>query len=341
LNKGRSGPTIYSVAQRAGVSTATVSRALNGTGQIAPATRQAIDDAVRELGYRPSGVARSLRTKSTQTIALLLPDITNPFYPGLVRGVQLGARRRGYLMLLASAEGDPDGEQEYLELFRANAVDGALVVGVSIGADGIGAAMAGGFPIVSMDRSVDSPDVPLVQVDNRGGARMAVEHLVELGHRRIAHVCGPLTLEITRERLAGYRDGLEAAGLPFDDELLVEGDYEEGGGVAAADRLVAAGVAFTAVFAGNDLTAIGVMGGLQARGVRVPGDVSVVGFDDVRLASYVTPALTTIHQPADRIGERAAALLVDVIRGRRRAERVGHVLLPPTLVVRASTAPPP
>jgi DNA-binding LacI/PurR family transcriptional regulator len=322
------------------VSTATVSRALNGTGQIAPATRQAIDDAVRELGYRPSGVARSLRTKSTQTIALLLPDITNPFYPGLVRGVQLGARRRGYMMLLASAEGDAEGEQEYLELFRANAVDGALVVGVSIGADGIAAAMAGGFPIVSMDRSVDSPDVPLVQVDNRGGARMAVEHLAELGHRRIAHVSGPLTLEITRERLAGYRDGLEAAGLRFDPRLLVEGDYEEGGGLAAADRLVTSGAGFTAVFAGNDLTAIGVMGGLQARGLRVPDDVSVVGFDDVRLASYVSPALTTVHQPADRIGERAAALLVDVIRGRRRPERVGHVLLPPTLVVRASTAPP-
>jgi len=339
--KGRSGPTIYSVAQRAGVSTATVSRALNGTGQIAPGTRQAIEDAVRELGYRPSGVARSLRTKSTQTIALLLPDITNPFYPGLVRGVQKAARRRGYLMLLASAEGDAEGELEYLELFRANAVDGALVIGVSVTGDSIGAAISSGFPMVSMDRSVDSPDVPLVQVDNRGGACLATEHLIGLGHRRIAHITGPQALGITRERLVGYQDALERAGLPFDPDLVVEGDYEERGGGAAADRLLRSGARFTAVFAGNDLTAIGAMDALHGRGLRIPEDVSVVGFDDVRLASYVSPALTTVHQPAAQIGERAATVLIDVIAGRRRAERVGHILLPPTLVERASSGPPP
>jgi DNA-binding LacI/PurR family transcriptional regulator len=333
-------PTIYNVASRAGVSTATVSRALNGTAKIAPATRQAIDEAVRELGYRPNGVARSLRTKSTQTIALLLPDITNPFFPRLVRGVQLAARRRGYLMLLASAEGDAAGEQEYLELFRANAVDGALVVGVSIPADRIAEVVAEGFPIVSLDRDIDCPDVPLVQVDNRGGARAATEHLIGLGHRRIAHISGPHGLGISRERVAGYQEALAAAGLPADPALLVEGDYQEDGGAAAAVRLVDSGTEFTAVFAANDLTAIGAMGAFRTRGRLVPDDVSVVGFDDLRLASYVSPGLTTVSQPAADIGERAAGILIDIIRGRRRAGRVGHVVLPPVLVERESTAPP-
>jgi DNA-binding LacI/PurR family transcriptional regulator len=322
---GRAGPARRSTTWRAGRG---VDRhgvpALNGTAKIAPATRQAIDEAVRELGYRPNGVARSLRTKSTQTIALLLPDITNPFFPRLVRGVQVAARRRGYLMLLASAEGDAAGEQDYLELFRANAVDGALVVGVSIPADRIAEVVAEGFPIVSLDRDIDCPDVPLVQVDNRAGARAAVEHLVGLGHRRIAHISGPSGLGISRERIAGYREALAAARLPADPALLVEGDYEEDGGAVAAARLVDSAADFTAIFAANDLTAIGAMGALHERGLRIPGDVSVVGFDDLRLASYVSPGLTTISQPAAEIGERAAGILIDIIRGRRRAGRVGH-----------------
>jgi len=338
--EGRSSPTIYNVASRAGVSTATVSRALNGTAKIAPATRQAIDEAVRELGYRPNGLARSLRTKSTQTIALLLPDITNPFFPRLVRGVQVAARRRGYLMLLASAEGDAAGEQDYLELFRANAVDGALLVGVSIPSEQITRVVAEGFPIVSLDRDIDCPDVPLVQVDNREGARTAVEHLLQLGHRRIAHIGGPHGLNISRERLAGYREALTSARIAVDPALIVEGDYEETGGAAAAARLLDSGVHFTAVFAANDLTAIGAMDALHERGLQVPDDVSVVGFDDLRLAAYVSPGLTTVHQPAAEIGERAAGILIDIIRGRRRAGRVGHVVLPPHLVERASTAPP-
>jgi len=337
----RGKPTIYDVAKRVGVSTATVSRALNGTGQIAPATRALIDDAVRELGYQPNGLARGLRTKSTQTIALLVPDITNPFYPHLVSGVQALVRRRGYTMLLASAEGDAAGEMEYLELFRAKGVDGALVIGMSVPKEQIAQTVADGFPIVSLDRDIDSPDVPLVRLDNRGGARQATDHLIGLGHRAIAHVAGPQRLALSRERLAGYTGALKTAGVAYDDRLVTESDFTEQGGYDSARALLASGVGFSAVFCGNDLMAVGAMNALIESGHAVPGDVSVIGFDDLPLATYTTPRLTTMHQPAVELGEKAAALLIDVIKGRRRAAKAGDVVLSARLVERASTGPPP
>src|SRR2546421_9082048 len=202
----RSRPTIYDVARLAGVSTATVSRALNGTGQIAPATRAAIDAAVAQLGYEPNTVARSLVTKSTQTIALLLPDISNPFYAALVSGIQARAVEAGHTMLLCTTEGDPEREEQYLSLLRAKQVDGALVDGLVLPPDRIARFVRDGFPIVCLDRDVDSASVPLVQVDNRLGARMATRHLLDLGTRQIAHGAAAPALRISEERVQGYRD---------------------------------------------------------------------------------------------------------------------------------------
>jgi DNA-binding LacI/PurR family transcriptional regulator len=330
--------TIYDVARHVGVSIATVSRALNGTGQIAPDTREQIDDAVRALGYKPNTLARSLVTRSTQTIALLLPDITNPFYPGLVKGVQDCAHRNGYMVLLCTAEGDPDGEESYLSMLRSRQVDGALVDGLRLSKARIGAFVDDGFPIVSLDRDIDSAVVPLVQVDNRRGARLATEHLLELGHRRIGHVLGVERLRITSDRRQGYEDALSAAGLAVDPDLVVGGAYTEEGGREAIDRLLDIAPDVTAVFAANDLSAIGVLNGLVDRGVAVPDEFSVVGFDDLRIASYVSPKLTTIHQPADEIGTRAAQVLIDLLQGRRRRQR--RIMLEPTLVVRESSGPP-
>src|SRR5437588_11646107 len=196
----RSRPTIYDVARLAGVSTATVSRALNGTGQIAPAACAAIDDAVEQLAYHPNTSARSLVTRSTQTIALLLPDITNPFYAPLVSGVQERALEAGHTMLLCTTEGDPEREEQYLSLLRAKQVDGALVDGLVLPPDRIARFVRDGFPIVCLDRDVDSAAVPLVQVDNRLGARLATEHLISLGHTRIAHVAGAPELRISEDR---------------------------------------------------------------------------------------------------------------------------------------------
>jgi LacI family transcriptional regulator len=332
----RSRPTIYDVARLAGVSTATVSRALNGTGQIAPATRATIDAAVEQLGYRPNTIARSLVTKSTQTIAFLLPDITNPFYAALVSGIQQYALSHGHTMLLCTTEGDAEREEQYLSLLRAKQVDGALVDGLVLPPDRIARFVEDGFPIVCLDRDIDSNAIPLVQVDNRLGGRLATQHLIDLGHDRIAHVTGARTLRISEDRLAGFRDALAAIGVTPDPRLVAEGGFTEEGGYDATRTLLETGEEFTAVFAANDLSALGVLHALAESGRRVPEDVSVVGFDDLRLSAYTTPPLTTIRQPAAEIGQRATELLIDLTHG-RRVRKLRH-LLEPELVVRASTA---
>jgi LacI family transcriptional regulator len=332
-------PTIYDVARLAGVSTATVSRSLNGTGQIAPSTRLAIDDAVRELGYQPNRIARSLVTKSTQTIALLLPEITNPFYGALVSGIEQRTLELGYTMLLCTTEGDAGREETYLNLLRAKQVDGALVDGLVLPPERIASFIADGFPIVCLDRDVDSTAVPVVQVDNKRGGQMATEHLLALGHTRIAHVAGAPELGISGERAEGYRAALRAAGIEPDPRLVEVGNYTEDGGYEAARALLARRRRPTAIFAANDLSAVGVLEAVAESGRRVPDDVSVVGFDDLRLAAYTTPPLTTIHPPAREIGARATSLLLDLTRG-KKVRRRRH-LLDPELVVRRSTAPPP
>jgi len=330
-------PTIYDVARLAGVSTATVSRALNGTGQIAPATSAAIDAAVLQLGYQPNTVARSLVTKSTQTIALLLPDIANPFYAALVSGIQERALAAGSTMLLCTTEGDPEREEQYLSLLRAKQVDGVLVDGLVLPPERIADFVREGLPIVCLDRDIDSTSVPLVQVDNRLGARLATEHLLSLGHRRIAHVSGAPGLRISDERIGGYSDALAAAAVEHRRTLVAVGSFTEEGGYEATRALLAVSK-LTAVFAANDLSALGVMHAIAESGRRIPDDVSVVGFDDLRLAGHTTPPLTTIHQPAFEIAQRATQLLLDLAAGREVPQRL-H-LLEPELVVRGSTAPP-
>lgn len=330
-------PTIYDVARTAGVSTATVSRALNGTGQIAPATRASIAAAVEQLGYRPNTIARSLVTNSTRTIAFLLPDITNPFYAALASGIQRLALQREHTMLLCTTDGDPEQEEMYLNLLRSKQVDGALVDGLVLPSDRIAHFVADGFPIVCLDRDIDSTAVPLVQVDNRRGARLAVEHLLELGHTRIAHVTGAKT-RIAEERLGGYRRALLDAGVEPDPALVAEGDFTERGGAAAARALLGSKAVFTAVFAANDLSAVGVLNALAAAGRRVPADVSVVGFDDLPLSGFTAPPLTTVHQPAEEIARRATELLLDLIAG--RDVRREQVFFEPRLTVRDSTAQP-
>lgn len=329
-------PTIYDVARLAGVSTATVSRALNGTAQIAPSTRAAIDAAVEQLGYRPNSIARSLVTKSTQTIALLLPDISNPFYAGLVGGIQAYALSHDHTMLLCTTEGDPEREEQYLQLLRDKQVDGALVDGLVLPPDRIARFVRDGFPIVCLDRDIDSSAIPLVQVDNRLGGRLATEHLLALGHTRIAHVTGARTLHISDDRLDGYRDALRDAGIEAHPSLVEPGTFTEEGGYLAAKALLEREPRLTAIFAANDLSAVGVLNALAEAEHYVPEDVSVVGFDDLRLAAYTSPPLTTVRQPAEAIARLATELLIGLTRG-EEVRPMKHVLAP-TLVERGSTA---
>jgi DNA-binding LacI/PurR family transcriptional regulator len=330
-------PTIYDVARLAGVSTATVSRALNGTGAVAGDKRLAIEAAVEQLGYRPNTIARSLVTRSTQTIALLLPDITNPFYAELVAGIHELTLERGYTMLLCTTDFDPEQEERYLRLLRAKHVDGALVDGLVLPPERIARFVEDGFPIVCLDRDVESPAVPLVQVDNRMGARLATEHLLSLGHRRIAHIMGARA-RISEQRLLGYQGSLGDAGIAPDSALVALGNFTEAGGHDAMTSLLAAVPDVTAVFAANDLSAMGAMSAIAAAGRSVPGDISIVGFDDVRLSRYTSPPLTTVRQPAGEIARHATELLLGMIGG-RRPDTLHHPFAP-ELIVRGSTSSP-
>ena len=231
----------------------------------------------------------------------------------------------------------PEQEERYLRLLRAKHVDGALVDGLVLPPERIARFVEDGFPIVCLDRDVNSPAVPLVQVDNRMGARMATEHLLALGHRRIAHIMGA-PARISEERLLGYQGALEAAGVSPDSALVALGAFTETGGHDAMCALLAAAPDLTAVFAANDLSAIGAMNAIVASGRSVPGDVSIVGFDDLRLARFTAPPLTTIRQPAGEIARHSTELLLGMIAGKK--PRTLHHLFVPELIVRSSTSAP-
>ena len=321
------------------MSTATVSRFVNRAGPVAGPTGKRIETAVRALGYRPNGIARSLVTKTTHTIAFLLPDITNPFFPSLVKGVQLLANERSYVLLLCSTLSDRRTEEEYLKLLQAKQVDGVLAVGLVLRRAEIERFVSSGIPFVSLDRDIDFPGAPQVHVNHRAGAALATQHLLALGHRAIAHITGPPQLRVSRERVAGYRAALSSAGVKSDDRLRVAGDFTEDGGYRGIERLLGEALEFTAVFAANDLSAIGAIAALKAHGRRVPEDVSVVGFDDIHLARYTSPPLTTIRQPALEMGRRATEILIQAItRGRAGTRSADHVF-DATLIVRGTTRP--
>lgn len=302
--------TIRDVAAEAGVSITTVSRALNESGRVGLATRDRVLSAARRLGYEPNDLARSLHGKSTGTVAVLVPDITNPFFPELVKGVQEVATERGSLLLLCqTAEDTGTAVQEVLHL-RRKRVDGVVLVGGLPGGEELSAALAG-LPVVTVDRDIAIDGAWVVRSDHRRGGRLATEHLIELGHERIAHIRGPAQLSVATDRHDGYREALEDAGLPYDESLVVEGDFLEQSGYDGLRALRRRRRPFSAVFCGNDLMAIGALRALEDVGLAVPEEIGVVGFDDIHLASYLRPGLTTVHQPIQELGRRAAALLIE------------------------------
>jgi DNA-binding LacI/PurR family transcriptional regulator len=330
--------TIYEVAQQAGVSTATVSRAINGKAPVAALTRRRVESAIRTLRYEPNHVARSLVTATTDTIAIVLPDITNPFFPDLVKGIQLLADERRYTVLLLNTGADLEREEHSLLALRRKRVDGVILVGMAMKGDRIVRALGADVPVVVLDRSISRLDATLVALDNIEGARLATQHLIDLGHQAIAHITGPEGLPLVAQRLSAYRKTLRAADIRPEPDLVVAGDFTEDGGYRAVDRLLAGGSRFTAIFAANDLSAIGAMAALKAHGLSVPRNVSVVGFDAIHLSAYSTPPLTTVRQPAYEMGRKAAELLIDSIRA-TSVHRPMKVLFKPDLIVRQSSAP--
>lgn len=329
-------PGIYDVARAAKVSIATVSRVLNRQAGVAEQTRQRVLAAMQRLGYRPHALARGLAARRSQTIGLVITDILDPYFAEIIRGAQEEAEAAGYVILLGDTSVHAHREDLLVRRLTERRID-ALIV-------------ASSRTTRAYAKLVTSLEVPVlcingqrqffphsVQIDNRAGARLAVEHLVRLGHRRIAHVAGPPGVPTRQERLAGYRAALMEAGIAYDPGLVVAGTGDLTGGRDAASRLLARAEPPTAIFAYNDRSAIGCYQVIRERGLRIPADVSVVGFDDIVMARWISPALTTVAQPRAEMGHLAVNLLLAMLRGESAP---AQVVVMPHLAERASTAPP-
>jgi DNA-binding LacI/PurR family transcriptional regulator len=335
-SEGISRATIYDVAKEAGVSSATVSRVLAGRDTVAEATRVHVLGVAERMGYRINQVARSLSSRTSDMVAVMLPDITNPFFSELVKGVQSAAFRRGLTTLICNTENDPALERRYLDGLLASQVRYILVVGLTLDSETVQGYVSAGLTFIALDRPLQHSSAVLVQSDNRGGGELAVRHLIGLGHRRIAHIAGPADVPLSADRRQGYLDAVRAAGIDVDDALLVESEFSEQGGARAFEELVRRGGGFTAIFAADDLIAMGALASARQSGRSVPEDLSLVGFDDVLHVRFTAPPLTTVRQDAMAMGDRA----VDVIA--TDAERpTGTVVLPVSLVIRGSTSSPP
>jgi LacI family transcriptional regulator len=327
--------TIRDVARAARVSVATVSRALNDSGPVRGDTRQRVHDAAQNLRFTPHGAARSLITSRTSTLGVLLPDLYGEFFSEIIRGIDRGAQRAGYQLLLSSARNARD---EVHGAFRAmyGRVDGLILMAPDVELAEMFAQRTDGMPIVFINSPVESHDARVITIDNHGGAYRMVKHLVQKGHERIAIVCGAERNHDAAERLRGYRDALEACGVRSDPRWELHGDFTEAAGHRAARAMLKLEPRPTAIFAANDAMAIGALSALREEGVGVPEDVAVAGFDDIPIARYVSPPLSSVHVPIAQLGERAMDLLLGAIA--EPAEAAGRrIVLPTTLVIRKSS----
>jgi LacI family transcriptional regulator len=341
VNDRNSPPTIADVARRAGVSTATVSRVLAGVGRARPDTANAVTSAAKDLGYRPSGVARSLRVNRTQTLGLIVTDIENPFFPELVQTANVAARALGYSILLGTAAYEEQQALHYIELMIDRRVDGIVLASSQVSEAALPWLLRSPVPVIVVNAEPVDGGVPVITSDNVGGSRMAVEHLVSLGHRRIAYIRGPQNYTAAIPRLEGFRAGCSAAGLAAENTPVFQGKGLVESGERAAEQLLREAPDITAVVCYNDLTAIGVLRGLRSAGRLVPDEISVIGFDDIAAASWVAPTLTTVAQQKGEMGRQAVQHLVAVIAGRSDGGPGNVVRLATTLRRRESTGPVP
>jgi LacI family transcriptional regulator len=326
--------TIKDVAREAGVSIATVSRALNDSAVVSEATRRLVREVAERLNYWPNGAARSLITNRTQAIAVMLPDLFGEFYSEILRGMDMTTRKAGLHLLVSSSHADADELVAGLRSTRGR-IDGLIVMAPDLDAGPAIRSLATDLPLVLIDPGKGFEACDSVGIANQAGALGVVRHLISLGHRQVATITGPARNADARQRLEGYRAALRAAGIERAADYEIPGDFTEPYGYAAGARLLALDPRPTAVFAANDYMAIGVMGALSDARVRVPEDIAVVGFDDIAMARYLNPPLTTVHVDAYRLGERAVEMLVESPRS-RLGRHPRHEVLATTLVVRSS-----
>jgi LacI family transcriptional regulator len=327
--------TIKDIARVAGVSPSTVSRALNDSPLIREETKARIRVLASALGYERNELARGLVKGSSGVVGLVIPDITNPYFAEITRGVGEVAHAQGYGLVLCNTDEDPERERSYVRLLRRKRVDGLILTSVTVDAPYLAELVRSGTPFALVSRLTRTADCPYVVVDDRKGARLAMDHLIGLGHERIGFIGGPPDVKSSRDRMEAYREAMQEHRLPGGQACF--GDFTQSAGREAALGVLSSSERPTAIFAANDLIALGVLEAADQLGLSVPEDLSVVGYDDIPYASLPRIQLTTVAQPTFEMGRIAAEWLLSTVGGHREGLR--RVLVP-KLVVRRTTAPP-
>lgn len=328
--------SLTDVAKRAQVSIATVSRVINNSDKVVPKTRDLVNRAMLELGYRPNRVARRLRQKGGKRhlLGLIIPDIQNPFFAELARGVEDVAYANDFAVMLCNSDENQKKEQFYLDVMCAESVDGIILPPLSETDPAVLRLVASGLPIVTVDRSLTHAGMDKVEVDNRRGAYEATEYLLQRGHRSIGLITGRTDVSTSRERRLGYEQALAAHHLPLQPGLIRSGDFKQASGRALADELLGLPTPPTALFVLNNLMAVGALEAIHKRGLKIPKEIALIGFDDLPWAEALDPPLTVVRQPAYEVGQSAAELLLKRLGDPKRPET--HLKLRPQLIIRSS-----
>jgi DNA-binding LacI/PurR family transcriptional regulator len=325
--------TIREVAAKAGVSHQTVSRVINDSERVNPNTRARVEAAIQELGFQPNAIARFMAHGHTRTFACFSPNLTDYTFAAIIEGAETEARQHGYFLMSASAPDEAAFVTLVEQLVSSQRTEGLLIINPY--ADGRHRLLPKNVPVVFAGARPRTESAESVSLDDEAAGEAAAQHLIELGHQRIALLSGPLMEDCSQDRLTGYRSALAKAGLPLDPELIVEGDWSASSGYLGAQSLLKRGLPFTALFAENDRMAIGALRALREEGQCVPDDISVIGFDDMPLASYFDPPLTTVRQDLFAMGQEAARLLIRAFEQPDRVNR--HLRMPGEIVIRSST----
>lgn len=331
--------TIYDIAKKANVSPMTVSRVINNSGNISEATRKKVEQAIQELGYIPNHSARSLISKETKILSLLITDITNPFFTQVARGAEDKARQMGYRLLLGNSDEDPEKESEYLHMFISTNVDGVLIAPAGDRSKkNLKLLIKHQVPFVLIDRTVEGIKSDQVLGDSREGTRKLIEHLIEQGHNKIALINGPTDISTARERRTAYEETLKLFDLPIKKQWILESDYKQNNGDTIAKKLLSLPPEErpTAIFAANNFIAVNTIQGLKRYNIRIPEDMAIVCFDDLGPASSLNPFLTVAAQPAYLFGSLGIQLLIERIENPRLKEHQ-KIVLPPEIVIRQSS----
>jgi LacI family transcriptional regulator len=323
------------VAQRAQVSPTTVSHVINNTRYVSVDVRERVLLAMQEIGYRPNALARSLRQGKTFTIGLIVPDSANPYFAEISHFIEVAAFHLGYNVILCNTDGDHDREKIYVDLLIKKQVDGIIFVAAGDKFDSLSSILKENIPVVLVDRLVPGADVDVVLSDNFNGGFVAANHLLNLGHKRIAFISGPSNVTPSSERTKGYLQVMTDAGFSQGDTLVIPGNFRVDSGHKISCDLLSMKTPPTAIFCGNDLMAIGALRAAAQKRLHVPEDVSIIGFDDIELASYTTPTLTTVRQPISTMAENAVDLLIARTKDRNKAPEL--IKLQNELIVRDST----